>query len=197
MAKTKTLLKFVTQAGTATLAYLDKPDTSKLGKNKYKCGVLLEKGVEANDQLAAKLKELHKAAKGVASKAPVKDGDKLAEEDGEKYERLRGFWQIIAKSNEKPTVVGPKGAKGGPIAKAPRSGDLIKLALAAAEYHGEEGSGVTLFLNAVQLLERRASSGADAFGDESESYGDVEDTADTPFDDTPPESNGTQGPGDF
>lgn len=169
----KIIDKGVTPAGAFQWAWLDKPDT-KFDKTQYKVTLLLPKGEATGDAFAKKLNEAHKAAKGKTEHRPAKDGDALAEDD-EKKERFRGHWVITFKTKNKPDLRGPKG-KSDVLAVAPRSGDFGKVAYAIGQMTEGTFRGVTLYLNAVQLLERRASgNGADAFGDESEEYG--EDTA--------------------
>lgn len=168
MAKHKVAEKLVTPVGEARYAWLDKPDSSPMGKNKYKCAIVLDKGVPDNDAFAKKLNDLHKSVKGKRDKAPVKDGDVMAEDNAEKYEWARGKWVITAKSKEKVKVV--DSAKR-PTASA-RSGDLIRLAIYVQDYDHEGSTGVTVYLNAVQLLERRnfGRDDSDAFDDLSDKY---------------------------
>lgn len=165
--KTEILEQLATPKGTAKYAWLEKPDNSEYGKNKYKCWVLLEKGVEANDKFAQKIKDLHKQCKGKADSCPVKDGDELAEEN-EKQEAFRGFWAVKASTKKKPALRNP--ANKPLVGPAPRSGDLVRLALAAAKFDTGANKGCTLYLNAVQLLERRTNDGSNLFGDESAEY---------------------------
>jgi hypothetical protein len=172
--KTQILEKIVTPVGTAKWAWLEKPDTSEFGKNKYKCALVLDKGDAKAEALVKKLRDLHKQHKGKADASPVKDGDAMAE-DNEKNESLRGKWLISAKSSNAPGLVDSAKKK---LAKAPRSGDLVKLAVALASYDTGANKGVTLYLNAVQLLERRAQDGADMFEDESENFAAEEATTD-------------------
>jgi hypothetical protein len=179
--KSKIVHKAVTPVGTATWVNIETPDTSKLGKNKYKCGLMMPKGVADVEALVALLKDEHKKAGGKGSRSPVKDGDAMAEEDAEKYERFRGSYVITAKSKAKPGVVGPRGGAGQQLQQAPGSGDLIRLAIAVGTYQGDEGDGVTLYLNGVQVLERRAMVGTTAFDDLSSTYQDVADTPSTQF----------------
>lgn len=171
--KTKVLEKLVTPPGTAKYAWLDKPDNSEYGKGKYKCGQLLEKGDPKVEALVQKLRDLHKAHKGKASNFPVKDGDALAEED-EKKESLRGHWLIVAKTKQKPDL---RNSAKQIIKDAPRSGDLVRLAVAVASFDTGANKGITLYLNAVQLLERRAVSGGDMFDDVSDEYEAASDTS--------------------
>ena len=167
--KTNVVFKGITPAGIATWAWLDKPDNSEYGKGKFKCALKLEKGDEKNDAFARKIIDLHKAAKGKKDTVPVKDGDAMAE-DNEKRESMRGFWVLTAKTNKKPDQVD---AKKKPLAQTARSGDLVKLNIAAAEFDTGANKGVTLYLHAVQLLERRALSAADAFDEEDEYAADT------------------------
>ncbi|MHC0508766.1 ssDNA-binding protein [Achromobacter aegrifaciens] len=164
----KVVFKGRTPAGIAAWAWVDKPDNSEYGKGKFKCALKLEKGVEANDTFARKLIDLHKAAKGKKDTCPVKDGDAMAE-DNEKRENMRGFWVLTAKSKNKPDQVD---AKKQPLKATAKSGDLVKLSIAAAEFDTGANKGVTLYLNALQLLERRAASATDDFEDEDDYEGD-------------------------
>lgn len=182
----KVVYKGRTPAGIATWAWVEKPDNSEYGKGKYKCALKLEKGVEVNDAYARKLIDLHKAAKGKKDTCPVKDGDALAEEN-EKRENMRGFWVLTAKSKNKPEQVD---AKKKPLVATAKSGDLIKLSIAAAEFDTGANKGVTLYLNALQLLERRAASAVDDFDDEDDYEADsaraeTPDTRDDQDDSTP------------
>lgn len=189
--KTKVVLKGATPAGTLTWAWLEKPDTSEYGKNKYKVTILLKKGEGKNDEFAKKLNDLHKAAKGKADTRPAKDGDAMAEEN-EKREAMRGFWVLSFKSNNKPEQVD---ASKKPLKLSAKSGDFGKVAFAAAEFDTGANKGVTLYLNAVQLLERRAPSATDAFGDESDEYG--EDTAEAPTQDRSGDDDDDDSDGNF
>lgn len=169
----KIIEKGVSPAGTFQWTWLDKPDT-KFDKTQYKNTLCLPKGEVGNDAFAKKLNDAHKTAKGKAEHRPAKDGDAMAEDD-EKKERFRGHWVITFKTKNKPELRGPKG-KSDVLTVAPRSGDFGKVAYAIGQMTEGTFKGVTMYLNAVQLLERRSTGGgADAFGDESDEYG--EDTA--------------------
>lgn len=172
--KTEILEQLATPKGTAKYAWLDKPDNSEYGKGKFKCWVLLEKGVEVNDKFAQKIKDLHKQCKGKSDSCPVKDGDEMAEENS-KLEAFRGFWAVKSSTKKKPALKNP--ANKTLVGPAPRSGDLVRLALAAAKFDTGANKGCTLYLNAVQLLERRTQDGSNLFDDESGEY-DLPDTDD-------------------
>jgi hypothetical protein len=189
-AKIKIIEKTVTPAGTAKWVWLEKPDTSEFGKNKYKCALVLDKGDDAAEAFVKKLRDLHKQHKGKADTSPVKDGDAMAEEN-EKYEALRGAWLISAKSKNAPGLVNSAGHK---TAKAPRSGDLVKLAVALGSYEKGANKGVTLYLNAVQLLERRSQDGVGMFEDESSKFAPEADDAEA---DKPAETEADESDGDY
>ncbi|AOK28862.1 MULTISPECIES: ssDNA-binding protein [Burkholderia] len=175
--KSKIVGKFVTPKGVFQYAWLDKPDNSEYGKGKYKCAILLEQGVKENDEFAKKLNDLHKAARGKNDAKPAKDGsalaDEAAEEGNDKKERLRGFWVITAKSKQKPEQKAADGKTS--LKETAKSGDFGRLSVAAAEYDTGSNKGVTLYLNGVKLLERRAQSDL-GFEDESEDYENDEGT---------------------
>lgn len=160
--KVNVVFKGVTPAGIGSWLWVDKPDNSEYGKGKYKAALKLAKGDEKNDAFARKLIDLHKAAKGKKDTCPVKDGDAMAE-DNDKREAMRGYWVLSAKSKNKPDQID---AKKVPLKATAKSGDYIKLAIAAAEFDTGANKGVTLYLNALQLLERRAASSADDFDEE-------------------------------
>ncbi|WP_179255420.1 ssDNA-binding protein [Burkholderia sp. HI2714] len=167
----------MTPKGVFQYAWLDKPDNSEYGKGKFKCAILLEQGVAENDAFAKKLNELHKAAKGKNDAKPAKDGSALADaaaEDGnDKKERLRGFWVITAKSKQKPEQKAADGKT--TLKESAKSGDYGRMSVAAAEYDTGSNKGVTLYLNGIKLLERRAQSDL-GFEDESEDYENDEGT---------------------
>jgi len=179
--KTKVVYKGATPSGIFTWAWVDKPDNSEYGKGKYKCALKLAKGEGNNDAYVRKLIDLHKAAKGKKDTSPVKDGDAMAE-DNEKRENMRGFWVLSAKSNNKPDQID---AKKNPLKATAKSGDFGKLSIAAAEYDTGANKGVTLYLNALQLLERRSASSTDDFDSEDEYEADTKaaDTTDRTADD--------------
>jgi hypothetical protein len=169
--KSKIVGKFVTPKGVFKYAWLSKPDNSEYGKGKYKCAILLEQGVKENDDFAAKLNALHKVAKGKVDARPAKDGSALAdaaqEEGNDKKESLRGHWVITAKSKQKPEQKAADGKTD--LRETVKSGDYGRLSIAASEYDTGSNRGVTLYLNGVKLLERRAQSDL-GFDDETDDY---------------------------
>lgn len=192
--KTKIVYKGATPPGLFTWLWVEKPDNSEYGKGKFKAALRLKKGEAKNDEYARKIIDLHKAAKGKAATCPVKDGDKMAEEN-EKREGMRGFWVLSAKSKNKPEQVD---AFNTPLKATAKSGDFGRLAIAASEFDTGANKGVTLYLNALRLLERRAASAIDDFGDEDGDY--AADTAAAPTNDgtgEEPEDDTTEDDEDF
>lgn len=160
--KVNVVYKGVTPSGLFTWLWVEKPDNSEYGKGKFKAALRLKKGEGKNDEYARKIIDLHKAAKGKKDTCPVKDGDAMAE-DNEKREAMRGYWVLSAKSKNKPEQIDSKKV---PLKATAKSGDFGKLAIAAAEFDTGANKGVTLYLNALQLLERRAASAVDDFDEE-------------------------------
>lgn len=192
--KSKIIEKCVTPKGIFNYAWLAKRDTSEYGKNKYKCAILLEQGVPENDAFAKKLNDLHKAAKGKADSKPAKDGSALAdaamEEGNDKKERLRGFWVITAKSNNKPEQKAADGKTD--LKDTARSGDFGRMSVALAEYDTGSNKGLTLYLNGIKLLERRAGHDL-GFEDESEDYENDDQEGSTDEDDQDDDSGDDEG----
>lgn len=172
----KTVAKFISPKAIARFCWCEKPDTFG-DRPKYKLTISIPKGDEKFDAVVRNILAEHKKVKGKADKAPIKDGDRLAE-DNEKAERDRGHWVLTPKTSEKPVCVGPDGKT--VLKKAAQNGDLVKVAVGAAlyEYRGKDGkqapqAGVTLYLNKVQVLERRAED--NPFDDESGDYNVADD----------------------
>ena len=170
----------VTPAGTFKWTWLDKPDTSPKGKNKFKTAIILTKDNGGpNDTLAKKLNDLHKSVKGKTDKRPAKDGDAMVEDDS-KNEWARGSWVITAKTKEKPKMVAADGKT--VLAQPPRTGDFGRLICYATDYDADGTTGVSLYLNGVKLLKRNNTGGrdlGDVGGDESGEYGVDETEGDT------------------
>lgn len=194
----------ITPAGEFRHVWLDKPDTSPLGKNKFKTTIVLPKGVPAHDALAKKLNDLHKSVKGAKAKAPVKDGDAYIEaaddeEQAKKRSWAQGAWFLTAKTNklERKDLVDAKKKR---LAVSPRSGDFGKLAIFVTDYSADGSTGVSAYLNGVQLLERRnhGTDGASGFDEEDEYEGDAAkaETPDRTGDDTDTDDD-SDGDGNF
>lgn len=185
----------ISPEGVGIYVWLEKPDT-KFGKSQFKTGLVLDKGTKANDEFAKKLNALHKAAGGKKSQNPVKDGDDIAD-DNDKKENLRGKWVVQFKSKNKPTLVD---AKKNSLAVPPRSGDLLRVAYSVKGMQGDGDAGykgAVLYLNKVQLLERRNHGNSGPDFDEADGY--EADSAEAPIKGNNEDGDGPQddGSGDF
>lgn len=151
MAK-RTYIKFTLGPGTARFPYLHKPDTEgKFASNKYKVTLLLDPADE--EQIAILHKAVQKAAEAEwpngtpeGANMPIKEVD--------------GFVAVEAKTIEAPGLFDARGRK---LANGVfiNGGDLVRIKASAAAYVGAK-EGVTVYLNGVQLIEKRAG-GEDSF----------------------------------
>ena len=153
--------KGISPSGVAAFAWLNKPDT-KFDKNKYTITLVLEKGNKENDEFVKAIQAAHAAAGSGKDEGPAKDGDKRKED------AFNGKWTVVFNSKNRPNQVDALKAKlpqnkDGTYVSSARSGDLVKIAFNPATYDGF-GGGITLYLNAVQIIDKRATgAGADDF----------------------------------
>lgn len=161
MADKKTAKKkaetIISPQGVAAYAWVHKPDTKFDDEGKFKVDLVIEKK-DADDKAKAFLKMLSSKDKKL-----VKDGDKG------KNEEFKGKWHVTFKSSYAPDLRDAKKQKLPADVKV-YSGDVIRVAFSMAEYEAF-GGGYTLYLNAIQLIEKRnfGTSAGDAF-DEVEGY---------------------------
>lgn len=188
MAETKTKKKFVNAVlprGVASRVYLDKPDdkapegVSWKPDGKYKTNLVYDSADEIAD-LREKIVEMAKENLGskfveTEFKFPWRDYE---DEEGTP-DFLKNKTVVTAKTKAKPKVVD---AKRNPVPDSikVRGGDVIKASVGLNIYEQiekvREGRktvevkvyGCNLYLNAVQLIQKRAGggSGADAFDEE-------------------------------
>ena len=153
--------KGISPEGVAAYAWLDKIDT-RFDKNKFTVTLVLPKGIPENDEFVASIKSAHAEAGSGKDEGPAKDGDKRKEDefDGKYtvvFNTKNPFKQVDALKAELPKK--PDGT----YVNGARSGDLVKIAFNPATYEGF-GGGITLYLNAVQILDKRSpGAGADDF----------------------------------
>jgi hypothetical protein len=196
-------VKQVTPKGIAALANIDTPHTKgKYADNKYKVTLKLEKGVEANDNFVEHLRSLAKEAgekqKAAWGKKKLEVFDPIKDGDDSDYEGDAGFWLVKFKSKNKPDR---RDAARKPLPKSVKifGGDVIKVAFGTRPFNEpvQGKGGISLYLNAVQLLEKNAAYGGDAF-DEEEGYradeSDFDDEDDT--DETEDADEGDEGDGE-
>lgn len=161
MAK-RTYVRLTTATQTASYSYLREPDAGReFSDGKYKTTLLIDKSDE--DGLAIIRAACEKAAKaewpqGIPAnlKSPLRDGAEKADKDPE----LANYYMCTFKSQKAPQLYDSTGK---PLAGDVNifSGDQIRVAGAAGAYIAGGNKGVTLYLNGVQLVEKKAMSDGD------------------------------------
>lgn len=148
-------VKFVTAAFSAAYPSLDKPDTtSAYPSNAYEVTALLQQ--DDTDTLKALQEAINQAAKAEwpnANPDDYKSPLRNLEDGGIK---------VKFKSKSKPPMQDSGGNRLPDDVKI-YGGDLIRVAGSAKAYNVGPQKGVTLYLNNVRLVEKRAT-GSDDFG---------------------------------
>ncbi len=116
------------------------------------------------EEWMAHINELHMQGGGKDGEGPIKDGDKITDKEGKTYDANVGMWVITLKSGYQPKTVDTK-KQDLPANVKIFGGDAVKCAIRPELYDGF-GGGVTLYLNAVMLIEKNGGGSADAFGEE-------------------------------
>lgn len=167
----------VSPIGVASYAWLSKPDEGKrYSDGKFKVTLLLPKfgaeNQEEIDEFVESLNERHDKARGDAgTPSPVKDGDlkKTKNDAGKKVpdERFENQWYMTFKTTYKPNCVG---AGNKPLTDDLQvfSGDLIRVQFTAGEYDTGSQAGITLYLGAVKLIEKRNGGSDQTIFDDEE-----------------------------
>lgn len=149
--------KGVTPAGILAFSKKLYSNQEKYSGGKFIGTLLLEKGVPANDEFAATRIARHLEAGGTAEHAPVKDGD-LPNKDGKVSDYNKGMWVAKFKTGDPVTVRDAKKNKLDPKVVQAKSGDVVRFAWAEnIQTKPGQWNGVALYLNGVQLLEKRAA----------------------------------------
>lgn len=163
--------KIVTPAGTAAYAWLTKAD-DKFDKDnpKYKVTLVMDQGEEA-DAFIERVEELGRAQAEKDNiklkkniKLPVEDGDDKTDRDGNPREEFAGKVLVSFKSKFKPGQF-DAARQVLPDEMSAMSGDTVKVSALVKPYEAF-GSGISLQLRNVQLLEKNSSAGGS--GDEFE-----------------------------
>ena len=158
--------KLVTDKALAHFAYVNEPDTKgDYADGKYKITLSFPKDDPFVTRLDAAVEKL--CAEHFGDKrprnlhTPVKDGD------DSNLDAMAGRVFIRAKSNKQPLVVDSKRNKL-PEGLTIFGGDVVKAAITLAVYEAGASKGVTAYLDALQLIEKRSSGSntASMFGDE-------------------------------
>jgi hypothetical protein len=178
------MAKLVTAKGLAHFAYIDKPDTEgQYSDGKFKVTVSFPADhpfvAELNTKVEKLMSEQWGASVPASAHNPVKVGDET------NMESMHGRVFIRAKSNKAPIAVDAQKGKL-PSGVTVFGGDTIKAAITLAVYDGAQ-KGVTAYLDAVQLIEKRGSgdAAADVFGVEDGFVAEADgaDTGAADFDD--------------
>lgn len=156
MAK-RQYIQLMTGLTTASFSYLREPDQGReFSDGKYKITLLIDKGDEQG--LDAIRSACEKAAKsewpdGMPSnlRSPLRDGAEKADKNPD----LANYFMVTFKSQKAPALYD---ASGKPLKAEVNifSGDTVRVAGAAGAYVAGGNKGVTLYLNGVQLVEKRA-----------------------------------------
>lgn len=156
--------KLVTAKGLAHFAYIDKPDTEgQYADGKFKITLSFPEGHEFLDTLTAKVEELIKQQWGASPPANFNNPIRIGSETN--MDSMAGRVFIRAKSNKAPVVVDSQ-KQALPADVTVFGGDTVKVALTLAVYDTPTIKGITAYLDAVQLIEKRSAGtqGADMFG---------------------------------
>ncbi len=147
-------------SGYAKFLY-EKDIEGKFASNKYKLEVRMPKGDATVEKFVKDIMKQHKEA-GDNQYKPVKDGDKIESKSEKRIEFARGHYLMTFKTDRPPTCVD---AKKQPLQTEISGGDVIKVAFNAKPYDAF-GGGLALYLNAVQLIEKRGGGGVSDFEEE-------------------------------
>lgn len=187
--KKKKLETIVSPAGIAKFPRLNKPETEVNGKTldkpRYKVTLVLDESAPGVAEFKAKLEKLHSVAIAVAEKArkadpkrakkPLKVNDTIRPHTDESGAEVEGKFEITAKTNAETKDGTPKAikmfdAKGSVVSAKIGGGSTLKLSLSPDGYDSNLGAGLSLYLNAVQIIDLQEFGGGNAksfgFGEE-------------------------------
>jgi hypothetical protein len=120
------------------------------------------------EEWLARIQKMHTEAGGKAGEGPVRDGDKIRKKDGDPVEAWQGHYVVTFKTAHPPKLVDTK-KRDLPDDVRIFGGDIVKIAYRPSAYEGF-GGGITLYLNAVMLIDKRSAGSVTAFGDDEEGY---------------------------
>lgn len=159
-AAKKALPTEVTPVGIASFAHLLEPDSKgQYADDKYKITLKLPKqGADNQSEIDAFVAKINKAADEAFPKSRKRNDSPVKDGDAKEHESNHGFWLLTFKTNYQPPMVDTKKT---PLPKEVKifAGDVVRVAYAIKEYETKAvGTGVSLQLRAVQLIEKRAAS---------------------------------------
>lgn len=184
MAKSeKEYVQLVTPIGAAQFPKLNTPETEvngqTLDKPRYSVQLVLNEDDDGVAEFKERLESLHADAVAQAdaarkkdpkrSKKPLVVNETIKPATDAEGNEIEGSFVITAKTvavdregNEKKIVMFD--AKGKRIEANVGRGSLLKLSLAAGPYDSNLGAGLSLYLNAVQVIELKEYRGGSASG---------------------------------
>ena len=156
MAK-RQYIQLRTGISTASFSYLREPDQGReFSDGKYKITLLIDKADEEGLKIirdACGKAAASEWPEGIPTglKSPVRDGAEKADKNPD----FANYFMVTFKSQKAPALYD---AAGKPLAGDVNifSGDTVRVAGAAGAYIAGGNKGVTLYLNGVQLVEKRA-----------------------------------------
>jgi len=151
-------------AGFSKFLY-EKDIEGKFASHKYKLEIRLPKGDEEIETFVKNIMAQHKDA-GNNDFAPVKDGDKIESKSDKRLEFAAGHYLMTFKSARPPVCVDTKKQS---LTGQVDGGDVVKISFNAKPYDAF-GGGLALYLNAVQLIEKRGGGGVSEFDDDEEGF---------------------------
>lgn len=193
MSEKKKYENLTTPSGIAKFPRLNKPETEvngqTLDKPRFKVTLIMDEADEGVTAFKADLDKRHAAAIAVAEKKKKADPKRAKkqlvinppyrdhlDEDGNPVE---GKFEVTAKTSAEkddgtPKTVKMFDAKGKPTKANIGGGSKLKLNVTPGAYDSNLGAGLSLYLNAVQILALEEFSGGNAksfgFGEEKDGY---------------------------
>jgi hypothetical protein len=201
MSEKKKLEKITTPIGVAKYPRLNKPETEINGtpcEPRFKITLVLDEKDKGVPELKAHLEKLHAEAVAVAekkrkadpkrAKKPLKVNDVIKPHLDDEGNEVEGKFEITAKTNAEtkdgtPKTVRMFDAKGKPVKAKVGEGSRVKVSVSPDGYDSNLGAGLSLYLNAVQIIELCEFGGGNAgsygFGEEEGYEGSDEDDSST------------------
>jgi len=172
--KKRTFVKLMTPVGRAAYAWLSKPDAKfNPDKPSYKLTLILDEGPEA-DALEKKIIEAGKQAAekdGVKLKKnfgiPIKRYDD--DDEDKRKDEFKDKVRFSFKSPKKPLQVDSK-KNPLPASIFVASGDDVRASISVAAWSSPLGSGLSVYLNGVQLVAKNSTGGGS-----SDDFDEIED----------------------
>lgn len=182
-----------TPKGTARFAYVNRPDDSTYGKDRFRITVVFDKADPEFATFVKKLKalaELHGSEIGKSGKGniPIKLVDEkmkeyTGDEVGTPYMEFESNSKFVRNGAEVEVTIPIFNAKGQEEDLQIYGGDIVRVEARVAGWLLNGDHGIKGYLNAVQQLKSNWSGGTGtSFADESAEYGDNEEVEEETLD---------------